>query len=126
MATGATAPFFWFEIVVGILIPFCILVFAKNRARMGLVAAVVCVVVGVFFGRVLQRGGRAGRGGGLWAVSARTLHLGGDRGRYRRAVSLGAGVLRSRALLPGRAAKRDVGFERPAGAPARPSRVSRR
>ena len=53
MATGATAPFFWFEIVVGILIPFCILVFAKNRARMGLVAAAsVCVVAGVFFKRV--------------------------------------------------------------------------
>ena len=53
MATGATAPFFWFEIVVGILIPFCILVFAKNRARMGLVAAAsACVVAGVFFKRV--------------------------------------------------------------------------
>ena len=53
MATGATAPFFWFEIVVGILIPFCILVFAKNRVRMGLVAvASVCVVAGVFFKRV--------------------------------------------------------------------------
>ena len=53
MATGATAPFFWFEIVIGLLIPFCILVFAKNRARMGLVAAAsVCVVVGVFFKRV--------------------------------------------------------------------------
>ena len=53
MATGATAPFFWFEIIVGVLIPFCILVFAKNRARMGLVAvASVCVVVGVFFKRV--------------------------------------------------------------------------
>lgn len=53
MTTGATAPFFWFEIVAGLLIPFCILVFAKNRARMGLVAAAsVCVVVGVFFKRV--------------------------------------------------------------------------
>ena len=53
MATGATAPFFWFEIVVGILIPFCILVFVKNRARMGLVAAAsACVVAGVFFKRV--------------------------------------------------------------------------
>ena len=53
MATGATAPFFWFEIVIGLLIPFCILVFAKNRARMGLVAAAsVCVVAGVFFKRV--------------------------------------------------------------------------
>ena len=53
MATGATAPFFWFEIVAGILIPFVILVFAKNRARMGLVAfASICVIVGVFCKRV--------------------------------------------------------------------------
>ncbi|MBC2889851.1 NrfD/PsrC family molybdoenzyme membrane anchor subunit [Gordonibacter massiliensis (ex Traore et al. 2017)] len=53
MATGVTAPFFWFEIIVGVLIPFCILVFARNRARMGLVAAAsVCVVMGVFFKRV--------------------------------------------------------------------------
>lgn len=53
MATGATAPFFWFEIIVGILIPFAILVFAKNRARMGMVAfASVCVVIGVFCKRV--------------------------------------------------------------------------
>lgn len=53
MATGATAPFFWFEIIVGILIPFAILVFAKNRARMGMVAfASACVVVGVFCKRV--------------------------------------------------------------------------
>ena len=53
MATGATAPFFWFEIIVGILIPLAILLFAKNRARMGLVAAAsVCVVVGVFCKRV--------------------------------------------------------------------------
>lgn len=53
MATGATAPFFWFEIVAGLLIPFCILVFAKSRARTGLVAAAsVLVVTGVFFKRV--------------------------------------------------------------------------
>ncbi|WP_080799199.1 NrfD/PsrC family molybdoenzyme membrane anchor subunit [Arabiibacter massiliensis] len=53
MATGATAPFFWFEIVAGLLVPFCILVFSKNRARMGLVAAAsVLVVAGVFFKRV--------------------------------------------------------------------------
>ena len=32
---GVTSPFFWFEIIAGLLIPFCILVFAKNRARMG-------------------------------------------------------------------------------------------
>lgn len=53
MATGATAPFFWGEIVIGLLIPFCILVFAKNRVRTGLVVlASVCVVVGVFLKRV--------------------------------------------------------------------------
>lgn len=53
MATGATAPFFWLEIVAGLLVPFCILVFAKNRARMGFVAfASICVVAGVFFKRV--------------------------------------------------------------------------
>lgn len=53
MATGATAPFFWLEIIVGILIPFTILVFAKNRARMGLVAlASACVIVGVFCKRL--------------------------------------------------------------------------
>lgn len=53
MATGATAPFFWCEIIVGIVIPFCILVFARNRARMGLVTlASACVVVGVFCKRV--------------------------------------------------------------------------
>ena len=53
MATGVTAPFFWFEILVGVAIPFAILVFAKNRARMGLVAfASACVVCGVFCKRV--------------------------------------------------------------------------
>lgn len=49
MATGATAPFFWIEVVIGVVVPFCILVFAKNRQRMGLVVfSSVCVVVGVF------------------------------------------------------------------------------
>ncbi len=53
MATGATAPFFWFEIVAGVLVPFCILVFARNRARMGLVAlASALVVAGVLCKRV--------------------------------------------------------------------------
>lgn len=53
MATGVTASFFWFEILVGVVIPFAILVFAKNRARMGLVAfASVCVVLGAFCKRV--------------------------------------------------------------------------
>ncbi len=53
MATGVTAPFFWIEIVVGIVIPFCILVFASNREKMGLVMlASVCIVVGVFCKRM--------------------------------------------------------------------------
>ena len=53
MATGATVPFFWGEVLVGIAVPFAILVFAKNRARMGLVAAAsVCVVLGVLCKRV--------------------------------------------------------------------------
>ena len=50
---GGTAPFFWFEIVVGILIPFCILVFAKNRQSAVLVnVACVLIVVGVFCKRI--------------------------------------------------------------------------
>lgn len=49
MTGGATAPFFWFEIIAGLLIPFVILVFAKNRARTGLVvSASVLVICGVF------------------------------------------------------------------------------
>lgn len=53
MATGATAPFFWFEIIGGLLIPFCILVFAKNRANSKLVvASSVLVVLGVLCKRV--------------------------------------------------------------------------
>ena len=53
MFAGSTALFFWGEIILGLLIPFCILVFAKNRQKTGLVLfASVCVVVGVFFKRV--------------------------------------------------------------------------
>lgn len=53
MASGVTAPFFWTEILVGVVIPFAILVFSRNRAKMGLVAfASACVVVGVFCKRV--------------------------------------------------------------------------
>lgn len=53
MFAGATAPFFWAEIVIGLLIPFCILVFARNCERTGLVvAASACVVAGVFAKRV--------------------------------------------------------------------------
>ena len=49
MAGGATAPFFWFEIIAGLIIPFLILLFAKNRANTGLVVgASVLVILGVF------------------------------------------------------------------------------
>lgn len=49
MTTGPTAPFFWFEIVVGLVVPFCILVFAKNRQKTGLVVfAGALVIAGVF------------------------------------------------------------------------------
>lgn len=44
LCAGATAPFFWFEMIGGLLVPFCILVFAKNRRRRGVVA-VSCVLV---------------------------------------------------------------------------------
>lgn len=53
MTAGATAPFFWLEVIVGILIPFALLIFAKNRNRMGVVAgASACVVLGVFCKRI--------------------------------------------------------------------------
>lgn len=53
MTRGATAPYFWGEIVLGFIIPFLILVFAKNREKTGLVAfSSVLVVLGVFFKRV--------------------------------------------------------------------------
>ena len=49
MAGGITAPFFWIEIIGGLLIPFLLMVFAKNRANMKLVGlACVLVVAGVF------------------------------------------------------------------------------
>ncbi len=53
MVSGPTAPFFWFEIVGGLLIPFLILVFAKNRQRTGLIAiASVLIVLGVLCKRI--------------------------------------------------------------------------
>ena len=49
MAFGPTAPFFWLEVVAGLLVPFCILVFAKNRQKTGLVLlASALVILGVF------------------------------------------------------------------------------
>ncbi len=53
MIAGPTAPFFWFEIIGGLVVPFCILVFAKNRQKTGLVVgASVLVVLGVLCKRV--------------------------------------------------------------------------
>ena len=53
MAGGATAPFFWFEIIFGLIVPFMILVFAKNREKRGLiVAASILVVLGVLCKRI--------------------------------------------------------------------------
>ncbi len=49
MATGATAPFFWFEIIGGLLIPFLVLASVKRRNSTGaVVLASVLVVLGVF------------------------------------------------------------------------------
>lgn len=46
---GGTAPFFWFEVICGLVIPFCLLVFAKNRRNMKVVGvASALVVAGVF------------------------------------------------------------------------------
>ncbi|MBB3171663.1 NrfD/PsrC family molybdoenzyme membrane anchor subunit [Parvibacter caecicola] len=53
MTSGATAPFFWFEVIGGLLIPFLVLVFAKNRQKTGLVVgASVLVVAGVLCKRI--------------------------------------------------------------------------
>ena len=49
MTSGVTAPFFWIEILVGVVIPFAILVFSKNRQNPVLVnIASACVILGVF------------------------------------------------------------------------------
>ena len=48
MTSGPTAPFFWFEIIGGLAIPFLVLVFAKNRERTGrVVGASGRVIAGV-------------------------------------------------------------------------------
>ncbi len=53
MTSGSTAPYFWFEIICGLLIPFCILVFAKNRQRTGLVVfSSILVILGVMCKRI--------------------------------------------------------------------------
>lgn len=53
MLTGATAPFFWFEVIGGLVVPFCVLVFEKNRGNAKLVvASSVLVIPGVACKRV--------------------------------------------------------------------------
>ena len=70
MMAGPTAPFFWFEIIAGIVVPFCLLVFARNRASSGIVTfASVCVVLGVFAKRCW-----------LLLSSFATFNLGGSPG----------------------------------------------
>lgn len=50
---GGTAPFFWFEIICGLVIPFCILIFAKNREnKKCITVASVLIVLGVFCKRI--------------------------------------------------------------------------
>lgn len=53
LATGATSPFFWFEIIGGIVIPFVLLVTNKARRHTGLVvSSSALIVLGVFCKRV--------------------------------------------------------------------------
>jgi len=51
--SGNLAPFFWGEMILGLLVPFFLLVFAKNREKTNYVLiASALIVVGVFFKRV--------------------------------------------------------------------------
>lgn len=53
MTAGPTAPFFWFEIIGGLVVPFTVLAFAKNREHEGLVVAMSALVIaGVLCKRV--------------------------------------------------------------------------
>ena len=53
MLVGSMAPFFWSEIILGVVIPFSILVFAKNRSNTVFVMiASAGVVIGVFCKRI--------------------------------------------------------------------------
>ncbi|WP_350454233.1 NrfD/PsrC family molybdoenzyme membrane anchor subunit [Slackia heliotrinireducens] len=53
MTSGVTAPYFWFELVGGLLIPFLLLASAKRRESMGIVAcASALVVLGVACKRI--------------------------------------------------------------------------
>ncbi|MFA5535923.1 MAG: NrfD/PsrC family molybdoenzyme membrane anchor subunit [Bacillota bacterium] len=49
MFSGSTAFLFWLEIILGIVLPFTILVFYRNREKTGLVAvSAILVIIGVF------------------------------------------------------------------------------
>ena len=49
MTSGATAPFFWGEIILGLAVPFCLLVFSKLRENTSVVVvASALIVIGVF------------------------------------------------------------------------------
>ena len=49
MTTGKTAPFFWFEVIGGLAVPFLVLVFARNRENPAcVVLASALIVLGVF------------------------------------------------------------------------------
>ena len=49
MTSGSTAPFFWFEIICGLFIPFVMLASEKRRKSQGVViGASVLVIIGVF------------------------------------------------------------------------------
>lgn len=53
MLSGSMAPFFWGQVVLGFVIPLSILLFKKNREKIGLVVfSSVLVVIGVFCKRV--------------------------------------------------------------------------
>ncbi|MBQ6390348.1 MAG: polysulfide reductase NrfD [Eggerthellaceae bacterium] len=87
MLSGATAPFFWFEIIGGLLVPFVILAIANNRTKRGMVVlASALVVLGVACKRIwllftsfitpnvagapgIAGGSAAAReGGDIWAI----------------------------------------------------------
>jgi molybdopterin-containing oxidoreductase family membrane subunit len=53
LVSGRIAPFFWGEVLLGVVIPFSILAFERNRERTSLiVVSSVFVLVGVFFKRI--------------------------------------------------------------------------
>lgn len=53
MTSGETAPFFWFEIIGGLIIPFVLLVLPKNRTRIPvIVGASTLVILGVLAKRI--------------------------------------------------------------------------